>query len=622
MPLSATRGMYRISRQVSHRCISSHPRTFAVTFSPSFSPSRISVVDSGKRYVIRLVDGMVQISTDGIGWRPLQAEPDPDTGQPRPWGVSYTESRRGVPLKPVNFDMITASRGRILAKEKGTDRVFHLQLDELFRTYPVKKFERLSGALQQLEFPYSPDPPVPANYLKLDPEFFLPPNGDLFTPEELQRDYSLHPASVRFPLFAELMQAGASDVMAVPVKPRVWELIDARSPLLIFDLDDLKCVGDDDLKQVATKSAIEGVLKQVYHSNINEIESSIENFVHDLITNDLSPSVPFPESVGELSAYVNKVIRDIKILLSVFENVPVFGDTVQAIIPLLDSIASSVESTVNTVDSAVEDIIEDLLSDIAKTVARELAPFLIHQSAEEAHKAIQQDGFAALFYPGIILLALITEQLRKKGALKIVPAGHDPDCGQRSQFRLHIEKAIKMLLQNEDNPALRRLVNRLVERVQRRRGVDIPNEPPDGIPSYVHVVYKRRVRPDVSLPPKDASLSLPDEVHERRSIAFTKVLDLGVGFSHWHEHWQADYGGEMQNLFATRPLFQQEQYNSIQYRFLNGPVVDGDGWNDGTTNFYMLVKLAEAEVSMREVHDPQTKSRLTGAMTTCLRKAS
>ncbi|MFZ1218419.1 MAG: hypothetical protein WAO00_03960, partial [Chthoniobacterales bacterium] len=68
---------------------------------------------------------------------------------------------------------------------------------------------------------------------------------------------------------------------------------------------------------------------------------------------------------------------------------------------------------------------------------------------------------------------------------------------------------------------------------------------------------------------------------------------LGVGYSHWSEQWQRAFGTEMNNLNATRPIAQQERYNLIQYRLLNGPVIDTDGYNDGTCNFYMLVRLGE-----------------------------
>ena len=79
---------------------------------------------------------------------------------------------------------------------------------------------------------------------------------------------------------------------------------------------------------------------------------------------------------------------------------------------------------------------------------------------------------------------------------------------------------------------------------------------------------------------------------ERRfAIEFSKVLDIGIGASHWSENWQTHFGGEIHSLLAPRPLFQGERYSLTQYRFLNGPVVDGDAFNDGTTNFYMLVKL-------------------------------
>ena len=81
---------------------------------------------------------------------------------------------------------------------------------------------------------------------------------------------------------------------------------------------------------------------------------------------------------------------------------------------------------------------------------------------------------------------------------------------------------------------------------------------------------------------------------QRHAIQFSKVLDLGVGFTHWSEQWHKHFGGEMHSLRGTRPIFQQDFLKMIEYRFLNGPVVDGDGYVDGTINFYMLVKLGSA----------------------------
>ena len=78
---------------------------------------------------------------------------------------------------------------------------------------------------------------------------------------------------------------------------------------------------------------------------------------------------------------------------------------------------------------------------------------------------------------------------------------------------------------------------------------------------------------------------------KRFAIQYSKVLDMGIGSSHWSENWQTHFGGEIHALLAPRPLFQGELYSLTQYRFLNGPVIDGDAFNDGTTNFYMLVKL-------------------------------
>lgn len=75
---------------------------------------------------------------------------------------------------------------------------------------------------------------------------------------------------------------------------------------------------------------------------------------------------------------------------------------------------------------------------------------------------------------------------------------------------------------------------------------------------------------------------------EGKSIDFDAVLDLGVGSVHLHEQYSEIYGGEMQALFL-RPL--SVQVYLYLYQFFNGQIQDGDGFVDGTCNYYMLCRL-------------------------------
>ena len=69
------------------------------------------------------------------------------------------------------------------------------------------------------------------------------------------------------------------------------------------------------------------------------------------------------------------------------------------------------------------------------------------------------------------------------------------------------------------------------------------------------------------------------------------VLGIGVGHAHLHEQWETRYGGELQPLMSSSPLAQNERLVAMGYRFLNGPVQDGDGFIDGTCNYYALCEL-------------------------------
>src|SRR5712671_3511945 len=131
------RGDYLLVTDTPFQSVTSHPRRYGVMFNPSSSRSRLHIVDSGRRYGVQLLDdGTVQYSVDGdVTWHEIRPLPDPCTGRVLPAFLSHDEKRAGQPLDRVRFDIIAVGRGRVLAKEAGTDRIFHLTLDELFRTH-------------------------------------------------------------------------------------------------------------------------------------------------------------------------------------------------------------------------------------------------------------------------------------------------------------------------------------------------------------------------------------------------------------------------------------------------------------------------------------------------------
>lgn len=88
---------------------------------------------------------------------------------------------------------------------------------------------------------------------------------------------------------------------------------------------------------------------------------------------------------------------------------------------------------------------------------------------------------------------------------------------------------------------------------------------------------------------------------EMKEIAFSKVLGMGAGHVHWHERYELKYGGEIQPVRLGMDALQGAEQVSLAYRFMNGPVRDGDGFIDGTANFYLLVKLAK-QVGLKQTH--------------------
>lgn len=67
------------------------------------------------------------------------------------------------------------------------------------------------------------------------------------------------------------------------------------------------------------------------------------------------------------------------------------------------------------------------------------------------------------------------------------------------------------------------------------------------------------------------------------AIKYERVIDIGVGSVHHHQQYQRITGCEMQAQLSVKA------YADI-YRFFNGPLQDGDGYCDGTINYYALVE--------------------------------
>ncbi len=150
-----------------------------------------------------------------------------------------------------------------------------------------------------------------------------------------------------------------------------------------------------------------------------------------------------------------------------------------------------------------------------------------------------------------------------------------------------------------DLPVVHLLVVGLTPRIWHRLDTRPPwqgAEIPAGIPTRSEIVYC----------PTGIGRRLGAEAKRPESIAFDRVLGIGVGHLHLHESYLEIYGGELQPLLDANlanalqiPLLPQNLPLFFHvYRFFNGPVRDGDGFVDGTCNFYALVRL-----------DPNTASR-------------
>jgi hypothetical protein len=569
----AGKGEYRLVLETPIRQIESRPRGYGVMFNPSSSRSRLRVMDSGRRYEILLtVSGMVNYSVDGVAWHSIQPTPDPCTGIIPSAFISYNEFRAGAAVQPEpRFDMIAVGRGRILAKERGSDRLFHLVMDEIFRTHRVvgKDCKLYSNDPDRPE-----DPPVPGSYWKLDPEFFVSGGGGT-TPPELDRDYSRHPASLRFPVFREVLKLDAVDAMLVLQRPRVWYLIDARSPLMITGPDDLR-ITEADFQTVfqgnAGSTRLVDILTAAYATEKVKVETVLENLLNALI-GGFWTTARRAILGGLIGGSLGGIIGGI---VGAF-----LGGLITALGgAVLGAIGGAILGGI-----VVPYIVDTFMPWVVNQIVNGLAGLVIREVAAKMHRAIRCEGFGALVLPLNLGVLWGLYKLREVDGNQSVGPDGCPVSGNRALDTIagipaiNLKKALAKFTEAfPANKPLDDVISLLMR--QARGGHQIPNLPPQEIPTYGHLHYERDGDGDIQ---------------HRVSIQFSEVLDLGVGYSHWSEQWQRTFGTEMNNLNATRPIAQQERYNLIQYRLLNGPVIDMDGYNDGTCNFYMLVRLGEAD---------------------------
>ncbi|AXG68661.1 hypothetical protein KORDIASMS9_00877 [Kordia sp. SMS9] len=91
----------------------------------------------------------------------------------------------------------------------------------------------------------------------------------------------------------------------------------------------------------------------------------------------------------------------------------------------------------------------------------------------------------------------------------------------------------------------------------------------------------------------------------RKSIAYHKVLSIGVGLSHLHEQYEAIYGGEIDALQNDEIMLGNS--HDTWYRFANGQFRDAGGWIDGTCIYYLLVQNKHIRDVPKRTTDPNSK---------------
>ena len=204
----------KIAASAPDRAVPSVPKRTAVAFSAAGVPSdaldrgqadaRFRYADSGKRYAFTLRPDGVLVARHPNGRETVLTA-----------AISYQNRRRGEKVALPVLDLIAASGGRVLAKERGVDRFYLTTLDEMF--VHVRDDGREFAA--------------PSSFFKLDPETnqFAAPTQDLTA--HTFGDFASHPATERFPLFETALKLGLMEFMLVRLRRCTWHRLDFRPPV-------------------------------------------------------------------------------------------------------------------------------------------------------------------------------------------------------------------------------------------------------------------------------------------------------------------------------------------------------------------------------------------------------
>ena len=863
------KGDYKIFDNVLFQTVSAPKRRYGVMFNPSSSRSRFRIRDSGRRYGVRLTEqGAVEYSIDGdANWKTITPLKDICTNQPFPAFISHENFRSGEPLGNIVFDQIAVGRGRIIGKEAGTDRLFHLYIDELFRSWnvqcnagenslPIDSYDEIPN-INDLK-----DISIPPFNMKIDPEYFTTDPPTVVVPPEGTRDFKDHPASLRLPVFNELLDLGISDVMLVLERTRTWYLKDTRSQLTIISQDDLG-FGDQDLIEVFSVDNIRSILDSIKKAAGEQSDDWFSKIILDRLLNidQLASDWHGHIEVQGSGVMVFALYAALGVLLyTIGESGAIRGEQGGKILisprKLLDYIAApgnikpKAKAHIDDAAAKVMELVSELMlrsrranlqrygarPDVNRpdelptgwTIADRMptpnqppswipvhvrTTYMRHKGAgvgtwkrvykdsdsfhlvwlavnadgslmafgagefDHLHRTMQKgangewDGDWMPFFTGNDTVKKLAHTRNIDGRLEVVRIAGDNRVFHSTQFsqnskafsawqelyvstdkrtsiavEANTDGRLEVFAVGEDGLVWRtkqtlkgswskkwlpafNSADKLRDVWMARNGSGVleavgiannnsiwrtkqtsaggewegwsqlysdadhlhmlnigrnadgtlevigvsdldqtvwrtsqdtpgnwngrwdqlfadddklqelwvttntqgrvevvgvaPNktvwhtaqDTPNGdFTSGWHEIETIEGRETLAIAPNPggsieifgvAPLQLPDFItdqvwrmsvqgEKRFAIQFSKVLDIGIGSSHWNENWQTHFGGEIHALLAPRPLFQGERYSLTQYRFLNGPVIDGDAFNDGTTNFYMMVKLGPA----------------------------